>query len=150
MAKKEPVKGEEKLVTIPLRKSWIKKPRQLRAKRSIATIRWHVARFLKAAEVKISPSVSEAIFSRSIQKPQSKIRVKVVLEGDVAKVMLPNETQLGARPGPLERRKAKLERFAKERDKKAKAKPAEPAKPAEKAPDSLTPPAAAQHIAAKT
>jgi large subunit ribosomal protein L31e len=82
----------EKVMDIPLRAAK-RVPRTQRAKRAVKEIRAHVVRHLKAdpKNVWIDPLVNEKLWSRSIQKPPPRIRVKVVrLEGDeIVTVSLP-------------------------------------------------------------
>ena len=80
--------GEERIYTIPLGDSR-KAPRNRRAKRAIRIIREFVRRHAKASEVKIDGAVNEFVWSRGIQKPPRRVRVRVVMgEGGVATVHL--------------------------------------------------------------
>lgn len=83
----------ERLYTIPLRRAkWV--PRSYRAKRAVNEIRSFVARHMKAdiEKVWIDNPVNEAIWSRGIEKPPSRIRVKVIrFEDGVVEVSLPSE-----------------------------------------------------------
>jgi large subunit ribosomal protein L31e len=83
----------EKIVIIPLRKGWIKKPRDQRTQRSILEIRNYVFRHTKTQEVKVSNLVNETIWKRGIQKPQGKIKVKLVIAKDHVTVRLPDEKE---------------------------------------------------------
>ncbi|CAB50425.1 50S ribosomal protein L31e [Pyrococcus abyssi] len=76
-----PIKpGEEVIFTVPIRK--IKKivPRWKRAPRAVKFVREFVARHAKAQEVIISTKVNEKIWERGIEKPPSRLRVKVKVE----------------------------------------------------------------------
>ncbi|MCK5592609.1 50S ribosomal protein L31e [Candidatus Bathyarchaeota archaeon] len=84
MAEEEIV--EEKVYTIPLGRAWIS-PRQKRAPRAMRLIRSFIQRHMKVKEealeegeegerVVISNEVNEKIWSRGIQKPPRKIRVR--------------------------------------------------------------------------
>ncbi len=75
--------------TIPLyRVYWGR--RSNRAKRAVKLVRKFVARHLKAEKVVIGNDVNEYIWSRSIEKPPRRIRVKIEFDEKekVAKVML--------------------------------------------------------------
>lgn len=91
MAEKE--KTLERIVTIPLRASCVKKPRDERTKRAIMTIREYVFRHTDADEVKVSRAVNETIWKRGKQKPQGKIKVKLTVTGGVATARLPDEKE---------------------------------------------------------
>ncbi|USS40561.1 50S ribosomal protein L31e [Thermococcus aggregans] len=71
---------EERIYVIPIRK--IKKivPRWKRAPRAARFVREFVARHTKADEVIIGTDVNEKIWERGIEKPPSKLRVKVTVE----------------------------------------------------------------------
>ena len=81
----------ERLVTIPLRKGWLKKTRIKRTPRAIREIRGWVERHLKTRDVWISPRINEKLWDSGIKKPPARIRVKVVLEEGKARVLLPEE-----------------------------------------------------------
>lgn len=77
---------EEKVYTIPLSRAWIS-PRQKRAPRAIRLVKSFIQRHMKVKEealeegeegerVVISNEVNEKIWSRGIQKPPRKIRVR--------------------------------------------------------------------------
>ncbi len=77
---------EEKIYTIPLSRTWIS-PRQKRAPRAIRLVKSFIQRHMKVKEealeegeegerVVISNEVNEKIWSRGIQKPPRKIRVR--------------------------------------------------------------------------
>ena len=84
----------ERIYTIPLRD--VKElPRTKRAPRAIAVIKKFIARHMKTTEedVWIDTSINEKIWSRGIEKPPSKIRVKAVKFEDqnIVEVSLPEE-----------------------------------------------------------
>ncbi len=84
---------EERILNIPLRATKAV-PRTKRAKRAISEIREHVMRHLKADEgdVWIDGALNEKIWSRGIQKPPSKIRVKAIkFEDGLVEVSLAEE-----------------------------------------------------------
>lgn len=77
----------ERIYVIPLRDAY-RAPRKKRAKVAIRIIREFVKRHLKVEEVKIGNDVNEYVWSRSIEKPPRRVKVKVVKEEDVAEVSL--------------------------------------------------------------
>lgn len=86
-------KKSERIVIIPLRAGWLKKPRDDRTKRAITDIRNYVFRHTDAEEVKVSKLVNETIWKRGKQKPQGKIKVKVTVMDGKATVRLPDERE---------------------------------------------------------
>jgi large subunit ribosomal protein L31e len=83
---------KERLYTIPLGKAY-NYVRTKRAIRAVDLLRAFVARHMKVPSwsVKISEALNESIWSRSMQKPPRKVKVKVVAEGEIVKVSLPDE-----------------------------------------------------------
>ena len=81
----------EREYVIPLRKVYFLQ-RTKRAPRAVRFVRRFVKRHVKAEKVIITNKVNEYIWSRSIEKPPRKIKVKVVkTEDSVAKVYLAGE-----------------------------------------------------------
>lgn len=83
--KKEP-KGEiveERVYTVPLSRAWIM-PISKRAPRAVRILRAFIKRHMKAEDdsIIISEEVNEKIWSRGIEKPPRKIRVRVVKDKD--------------------------------------------------------------------
>ena len=72
--------AEERIYVVPIKK--IKKivPRWKRAPRAARFVREFIARHTKADEVIIGTDVNEKIWKRGIEKPPSKLRVKVTVE----------------------------------------------------------------------
>jgi len=70
----EPV--EERTYTIPLGRTRLA-PRKKRAPRALRLIREFARRHMKAEEVKIAPELNELIWSRGVEKPPRKIRVRM-------------------------------------------------------------------------
>lgn len=78
---------EEKFYTIPLRRAWVS-PRKKRAPRAMRILKSFVRRHMKlrteaegeeeAGRLVISNGVNERIWSRGIEKPPRKIRVRAV------------------------------------------------------------------------
>jgi large subunit ribosomal protein L31e len=83
--KKEEEKGEERIMMVPLRDAW-KTPRTRRARAAIKVLRKFVARHAKRKLVLIDKSVNHAIWTRGIQKPPRRIKVKVRILKESAKV----------------------------------------------------------------
>ena len=82
---------EEKFYTIPLSKAWLRPPNK-RAPRAIKIIREFVRRHMKIRQINsgdeeeeklvILNEVNEKIWSRGIEKPPRKIRVRVTKDKD--------------------------------------------------------------------
>jgi len=70
---------EERIYTVPLSRAWIG-PRNKRAPRAIRILRNFIMRHMKIDEesLKISNEVNERVWSRGIQKPPRKIRIRAV------------------------------------------------------------------------
>lgn len=70
---------EERIYTVPLSRAWIG-PRNKRAPRAIRILRNFIMRHMKIDEesLRISNEVNERVWSRGIQKPPRKIRVRAV------------------------------------------------------------------------
>jgi large subunit ribosomal protein L31e len=69
-------------------------PRSKRAEKAVAEIKEFVAKHMKAKieDVWMDQAVNEAMWSRSIQKPPSKVRIKAVkFEDGLVEVSLPEE-----------------------------------------------------------
>lgn len=84
---------EERILTVPLRV--VKRvPRTQRAPRAVKAIREHVVRHMKARteDVWIDPQINEILWRRGIEKPPSRIRVRVIkFEDELVEVSLPEE-----------------------------------------------------------
>ena len=84
---------EERIFTIPLRN--VKTiPRTKRAPVAIRTIKSYICRHMKSDEDKvwIDNDINQEVWSRGIQKPPSKIRVKAIkFEDGLVEVSLPGE-----------------------------------------------------------
>ncbi len=87
--------GEEVMIIVPLRKIKKKVPRWKRAPRAAKFLKEFVAKQAKAEKVIVGPEVNEKIWERGIEKPPSRIRVRVRVEEEdgarVAYVNLPPE-----------------------------------------------------------
>lgn len=67
--------GEERVYVVPLRKAK-RAPRRKRAPRAVRELRSFLQRHTKTDTVLIDKSVNERLWSRGIQKPLPRIRVK--------------------------------------------------------------------------
>lgn len=67
--------GEERVYVVPLRKAK-HAPRRKRAPRAVTELRTFLQRHTKVDNVIIGQSLNERVWSRGIQKPPPRIRVK--------------------------------------------------------------------------
>jgi large subunit ribosomal protein L31e len=84
---------EQQIFTIPLMVTKAA-PRSKKAEKAVAEVREYVAKHMKTKpeDIWMDQAVNEAIWSRSIQKPPSKVRVKAVkFEDGLVEVSLPEE-----------------------------------------------------------
>ncbi len=71
--------GEERIYVVPLRK--VKAvPRGKRAPRAMREVRAFLTKHTKTAVIIIDQSVNEHVWARGIEKPPSRVRVRVVKE----------------------------------------------------------------------
>ncbi len=69
--------SEERILVVNLKKLvWV--PRTQRAPRAVRLLRSTVQKATKAEKVEVSNEVNELIWSRGIEKPPHKVRVKLV------------------------------------------------------------------------
>jgi len=68
---------EERIYTIPLRRAWIS-PRKKRTPRAVRLVKAFIQRHMKPEALVMSNEVNERLWSRSIQKPPRKVRVRAV------------------------------------------------------------------------
>lgn len=66
---------EERIYTIPLGRAWIS-PRNRRTPRAVRIVRGFIQRHMKTETLILSNEVNERIWSRGIQRPPRKIRVR--------------------------------------------------------------------------
>jgi len=66
---------EERIYTIPLGRAWIS-PRNKRTPRAVRIVRSFIQRHMKPEDLILSNEVNERIWSRGIQKPPRRIRVR--------------------------------------------------------------------------
>jgi large subunit ribosomal protein L31e len=92
MSETEPVL--ERIYTVPLGRAWIA-PRYRRAEKAVTVLRTFVERHMKPSSVVIDTKVNEAIWSRGIEKPPRRIRVRMAKDDDgVVTVTLAEEPRL--------------------------------------------------------
>lgn len=68
---------EERTYTIPLRRAWVS-PRNKRAPRAIRLVKSFVQRHMKPEALVVRNEVNERIWSRGIENPPRRIRVRAV------------------------------------------------------------------------
>jgi len=68
---------EERIVTVPLR-SVLAEPKHKRAGKAMRVVREQLAKnfAVDAAEVRLDPSINEAVWARSNKRPPRKVRVR--------------------------------------------------------------------------
>lgn len=72
---------EERFYVVPLSKAWAS-PRRKRTPRAIRIMKSFIKRHMKTENVIITNEVNERIWSRGIEKPPRKIRVRVVRDSE--------------------------------------------------------------------
>ncbi|NPA47907.1 MAG: 50S ribosomal protein L31e [Thermococci archaeon] len=72
--------GEEFILVVPIAKIKKRVPRWKRAPRAAHFLKAWVARHAKAERVVVDPAVNEKIWERGIEKPPSRLRVRVRVE----------------------------------------------------------------------
>ncbi|UCH37042.1 MAG: 60S ribosomal protein L31 [Candidatus Bathyarchaeota archaeon] len=79
---------EDRLYTIPLRRAWIGSIRK-RTPRALRILREFIKKHMKTENVLIESSVNQKLWSRGIEKPPRKIRVRALkYRDDVVRVQL--------------------------------------------------------------
>jgi len=80
---------ENRVYTVPLRYS-VYSPRTYRARKAMNIIKNFLERHLKTSsdKIKIGQSLNEAVWSRGMQKPPSKIKIEVFKEDEIFRVEL--------------------------------------------------------------
>lgn len=91
--KKEETKTLEREYIIPLREKCRSVPRYKKTNKAIKTVKEFLVRHMKIRDrdlkkIKLDTYLNEALWSRGIRSPPSKIKVKAVKEGDIVKVEL--------------------------------------------------------------
>ena len=80
--------AEEKYLVLNLRKLLVRKQSWRRSECAIFILKRLLKRHLKTDKMEISPALNELIWKRGSKKPRTKIKVKVVKEGEEYKVEL--------------------------------------------------------------
>lgn len=73
---------DERIYTVPLRKAYWTGSRLRRANRSVRILREFVERHMKPEELLIQPEVNEVLWSRGIQKPPRRLRIRATKNSD--------------------------------------------------------------------
>ncbi len=73
---------DERIYTVPLRKAYWTGSRLKRANRSVRILREFVERHMKPEDLLIQPEVNEIIWSRGIQKPPRRVRIRATKNAD--------------------------------------------------------------------
>jgi large subunit ribosomal protein L31e len=73
---------DERIYTVPLRKAYWTGSRLKRANRSVRILRQFVERHMKPEELLIQPEVNEQIWSRGMQKPPRRVRIRATKNAD--------------------------------------------------------------------
>lgn len=81
----------ERVLTIPLRREWVKQSRIHRVPRGVNVIREYIFRHMKTEDIKISTALNEFLWTKGIKRPPAQIKVKVRLEEGQAYARLPDE-----------------------------------------------------------
>lgn len=74
---------EERIYTVPLGRAWIR-PRKKHSPRAIRLLRGFIIRHMKTDEgsIRITNKVNEKIWSRGIEKPPRKIRIRATRDSE--------------------------------------------------------------------
>ena len=73
---------DERIYTVPLRKAYWTGSRLKRANRSVRILKEFVERHMKPEELLIQPEVNEIIWSRGMQKPPRRVRIRATKNAD--------------------------------------------------------------------
>jgi large subunit ribosomal protein L31e len=73
---------DERIYTVPLRKAYWTGSRLKRANRSVRILKEFVERHMKPEELLIQPEVNEVLWSRGIQKPPRRLRIRATKNSD--------------------------------------------------------------------
>jgi large subunit ribosomal protein L31e len=78
----------EKMFTINLGRVWVAKPKK-RAPRAINTIKEYMKRHMKSDDIVITNEVNEQIWSRGIEKPPRRVKVRAVKDNENRVIVFP-------------------------------------------------------------
>ena len=73
---------DERIYTVPLRKAYWTGSRLKRANRSVRILREFVQRHMKPEDLLIQPEVNDLIWSRGMQKPPRRVRIRATKNAD--------------------------------------------------------------------
>ncbi|MFW9806090.1 MAG: 50S ribosomal protein L31e [Candidatus Thorarchaeota archaeon] len=73
---------DERIYTVPLRKAYWTGSRLRRSNRAVKVLQQFVERHMKPEELLIQPEVNEHIWSRGIQKPPRRVRIRATKNSD--------------------------------------------------------------------
>jgi len=73
---------DERIYTVPLRKAYWTGTRLKRANRSVRILKEFIERHMKPEDLLIQPEVNEIIWSRGIQKPPRRVRIRATKNAD--------------------------------------------------------------------
>lgn len=90
--KPEKARLEERVYTIPLRRAWVV-PCTKRTPKAVKLVRNFILRHMKAESIVISNDLNEELWSRGIQKPPRRIRVKAEKDKEGVVTVYPAEAQ---------------------------------------------------------
>src|SRR3989338_4523129 len=113
--------AEEKTFTINLRREFIKKPNYKRSKKAINAKKEYTLKQLKTKEVKIGPKLNLKIWERGRKNPPPKVKVKAIVEDNIAYVELPGFEFIKQKQKE-EKKKAEEKELAKEAEKEIEVK----------------------------
>lgn len=82
---------KEQVLTINLSKA-LRAPLKIRTRKAVKLLKEYVSRTLKIKEVILDNNLNEAIWKRSISKPPRRIKVRVEVEEETARVSLAEGT----------------------------------------------------------
>lgn len=80
----------EKMFTINFRKVWIT-PRKKRAPRAIEVMKEYMKRHMKAENIIISNEINEQVWSKGIEKPPRKLKVRAVKDKENRVIVFPTK-----------------------------------------------------------
>jgi large subunit ribosomal protein L31e len=124
----------EKEFIIPLRRKFKKTARYKRVPKAIRAIKEFLVRHMKVYDrdlrkIKLDKYLNEFIWTRGIRNPPSKVKVRVVVDGEFIRVELAELTEaLKFKKQKLEKRETKTRPSVAELKKKEVEKPVEPGK----------------------
>ena len=81
----------EKMLTINFGKVWIA-PRKKRAPKAIKVMKEYMKRHMKAEDIIISNEINDQVWSRGIEKPPRKLKVRAVKDKENRVIVFPIKT----------------------------------------------------------